>query len=828
MRGVRARLGEELRAKWRQTLGFALLIGLVAGVVLATVAGARRTETAYDRYLAEADAEDAVITQFGPSNPQFQQILDAFRALPEVEQMSVTAPILAVPDNTEIRFRDFEAGVDDQWVYGMDRPKLDAGRLPDPARAEEVLVNRAAAHALHLEVGDRLVLRTMTEDEYSAGGVADESVGTKRRFTVTGIGVLPNEVVPIAPFDGAAALVLTPAYLEAHPEESFDYSYLHTRLRHGAAGVQRFRAEIAGALQDMGIPVQYVPFIDAGARQAKVNRSIRPQAQALLLFGVMLAVVGFLVLGQLLSRHLLLEEADRRRLWAVGFTRGQLLLVALLRVSVVLAGASIVAVVVAVVASDRFPIGPARIAEPHPGTEANVAVLGAGIGVLLLLFLVGTGFSVARSLPRFGTSVGATVPAHRSRPSRVASTLSEAGAPPPAVVGVRMALERGRGATAVPVIGALVATALALGALTASVTFGVNLQRLVSTPSLYGLEWDLGVGNGFVEMPLAASRRVLDGDPDVDAWSVANLGELSLRAAGDPAGGRAVSVPAVGISTLGSDVYPRLIRGRPVRQRDEIVVGEGTAGQLGVDVGDHVATTDQTGQPVTLEVVGVAVFPGMGRAIFDSTDLDTGAAVRNALLTDGTTSSPLHSTYLVRYRDGVDPAAAGERLRTQFLDLGINSDCQFSLCIVTDYTPAGIRNYDRVRSTPLVLSGVLALLAVATLAITLATSVRRRRRDFAVLESLGFVRRQVAATTAWQATTVALVALVLGLPLGVAGGRALWTLFSDDIGVSVPAVTPTLFLVLVAPVTIVLANVIAFIPGRLAARTNAARVLRSE
>lgn len=322
---VWARLGEELRGRWKATLGFALLIGLVGGTVLATVAGARRTETAYDRYLAEANAEDVVTSIFGVANPQFRGTLDAIAAIPEVESIAVTAPMVAVPDDRSVSFQDFQAGADGQYLYETDQPKLVAGRLPDPSRVDEVFLNRAAAAALALGVGDRVALRAERADDYVAAPPDLAGVGERRSFTVTGIGVLPGEVVPIAPFDGAAALVFTPAYLEAHPDEVFDYAYLHVRLRHGASGVEDFRAGLSRALTDLGIPVEYVPFIDAGARQAKVNRSIRPQAQALLMFGAMLGVVGFLVVAQLLSRHLLLEEGDRRRLWGLGFTRGQLL-----------------------------------------------------------------------------------------------------------------------------------------------------------------------------------------------------------------------------------------------------------------------------------------------------------------------------------------------------------------------------------------------------------------------------------------------------------------------------------------------------------------------
>src|SRR5512132_3144824 len=65
------------------------------------------------------------------------------------------------------------------------------------------------------------------------------------------------------------------------------------------------------------------------------------------------------------------------------------------------------------------------------------------------------------------------------------------------------------------------------------------------------------------------------------------------------------------------------------------------------------------------------------------------------------------------------------------------------------------------------LVGLPAVMVIlGTMAHTLITSVQRRRRDLAVLKTLGFVRGQVAATIAWQATTFAVVALCLGLPFG--------------------------------------------------------------
>ena len=141
---------------------------------------------------------------------------------------------------------------------------------------------------------------------------------------------------------------------------------------------------------------------------------------------------------------------------------------------------------------------------------------------------------------------------------------------------------------------------------------------------------------------------------------------------------------------------------------------------------------------------------------------------------------------------------------------------------------SGLDDLRPVRRLPLVLAGLLGLAAAAALGHALVTSIRRRRRDLAVLKTLGFVRRQVSATVAWQATTLAVIALVLGVPLGIAAGRWAWTLFASQIGVASEPAVGVVAVLLVVPATALVANLVAAIPGRLAARTQPALVLRSE
>ena len=76
--------------------------------------------------------------------------------------------------------------------------------------------------------------------------------------------------------------------------------------------------------------------------------------------------------------------------------------------------------------------------------------------------------------------------ARSPRSSAVAGLLGAAGAPPTMVVGVRNALERGRGAATAPVATALLGAVLAVTALCATAVFGSSLAHLDATPALFG------------------------------------------------------------------------------------------------------------------------------------------------------------------------------------------------------------------------------------------------------------------------------------------------------------------------------------------------------
>ncbi|HJT38380.1 MAG TPA: FtsX-like permease family protein, partial [Actinomycetota bacterium] len=263
---------------------------------------------------------------------------------------------------------------------------------------------------------------------------------------------------------------------------------------------------------------------------------------------------------------------------------------------------------------------------------------------------------------------------------------------------------------------------------------------------------------------------------------------------------------------------PPVLEGRAPRGLDEIGLGTKQLALLHKHVGDSVAVAGPLGRHAMHIVGRVLITPVI---VNDQVILGDGAWMDLSALRSFDPPAPSDqgavNVFLVKLSLGADRAAALASLRRDFPGT-----------VLTPYAPAEVENLRRIDTLPYVLAILLGLLAVATIAHALITSVRRRRRDLAILKTLGFVRAQVAAAVAWQATTLAVLAAAIGLAGGVIGGRWLWTFFGTHLGLRPAPTLPLLLLVLVVPGAFVVANLIAAVPARAAARTEPALVLRTE
>jgi hypothetical protein len=824
-------LRADLRVRWRAMAGLALLLGLIGGVVLTAAAGARRTDTAYPRLLQWARAAQVVVVPTGNGLPT--AYFTALGRLPQVASMSTTGlyqTVLPTRPGRQLVPVDTMSSPDRALGISADRVKILAGRPFSPRAAGQAMINQKLADAEHLRPGGLLHLLLIPNSPKT--GNPEPQLASPLAFRVSAVVTFDTQIVPGVGTNAEPTALLSPPFTATAASRRASYgNQAGIRLRPGAS-MDRFVPAAAALAKRYPASGGKIDLISLSGATAATQRAIRPQAAALALFAGLAGLIALAVIVQLLSRQLTLDSAEFPVLRALGMTRGALVTLSLARTAVVTGAGGLIAVGTAIAASPLMPIGAARLAEPAPGIEVNLAILAAGFAVFALVPLAVLVPAAWGAAARPRGPLGLAEPARVSRVSRLGSLLGGAGSVTGGI-GVRMAFEPGRGRTAVPVRSALVGTTVAVAAGLAAVVFGASLIGLVGTPHRYGQNWAQVLDLGFGGVTTRFGAKVLAREPDLAGVAAGNYGQVSI-------GRTQASVPAIGIDQVRGRDYLTLLAGRAPSAPDEIVLGAQTLRAVHRRVGQTVrVTVEQVVNPPsygrrasrTMRIVGVAVFPSFSRGSFAATDLGSGAAVQAAVLSE---SSPqtgcagrttCYNFYLLRYRPGAHARADGARLQAAVTAAG----CPPGSCTVTaDQRPSDIRNYTGVRDTPLLLGAVLALLAVATLIHVLLTSVRRRRPDLAVLKSLGLLPSQVLGTVLWQATALAAASLLVGLPLGVLAGRWAWVLFAGSAGVAPEANIPVTLVLAAIPVTLLLAIVIAAGPGWAAARVRPASVLRAE
>ncbi|MFP5320303.1 MAG: ABC transporter permease, partial [Acidimicrobiia bacterium] len=523
------------------------------------------------------------------------------------------------------------------------------------------------------------------------------------------------------------------------------------------------------------------------------------------LFAIVVGAAGLVVAGQALSRQLLALRADRPALAAMGLDRRQLRRAAVLRAALLVSAGSVLALVVAVALSPLFPLGVAERAEIDPGVDVDLVVLLPGIGLFagtLLLWCAVRARAIAGS-PGTTRATGRT-----GRGERLATSLSN----PIASTGLRAAIAGGATRRTGSAGAALGGLSLAVAAVAATVTFGANIDRLVSTPNEYGWSWDAMVTLPSEQWHTPGEEivRRFDARPEITGWSVMTLDQTTLD------GER---IPAVGIESGRGDVGLEIIDGRSPAGDDEVALGGRTMELLDVGIGDQVRAGQRS-----LEVVGQAVFPGVGTYPgADRTELGKGALLTRSAIEDvgegfGFENLIVDAADEAGLTAALDAVLADQQAALENEEIEVHSEPAL---------PADVLSLREVRSTPLVIAGVLALLGGAAFAVVLVSGVRARRREIAVLKTFGFRSRDVAGTVAWQATVTAVLAAVVGISLGTVLGRSAWSVLADVLGVAGDARVPGTLLAVFAGV-LVAANLLAVGPGVVAARTRPATMLRAE
>src|SRR5262245_34526272 len=468
MTGIWLFMRAEARRRWRAWLSLALIVGVFAGGVVTAAAGALRTDSAYARFLDWSRAPDALVAA-EPYTSSFARISPpAVMRVPQAADAAVIKILL--PYRSVVSFMSPASNAIPGQFW---KRKILAGRLANPGRPNEVNVSFALAQRLRLRPGDPLRL-VMTAEGRPVPFV----------FRVAGIDAAQMEFPP-QPGNGTYVVWGTPAFYREH--RALDgFVQIALRFHHGSSDWPAARQELRRHAH--GKPIQ------AGlltSQSVNTQPSIRPQAVARWLPAALFGVIGLLIVGQLLARLSFLEAAEYGTLRALGIRRAQLMTGCLGRAVAIGAVGGLIGAVLAVALSPLLPVGLARVAEPHPGVDADVPAPAAGVAVAILVTACCAAWPGWRATAERPVSGLAGASRERRRP--VVPRLAAAG-PVPVAMGTRLALHRGAGRTAVPVRSAVTSAAVGVAALSAAVVFAGSLSHLLTTPALYGVTWHAMVG----------------------------------------------------------------------------------------------------------------------------------------------------------------------------------------------------------------------------------------------------------------------------------------------------------------------------------------------
>src|SRR4051794_39530441 len=158
---VLLRLRVEVRTRWAALLAVGVLAGMAGGVTVAIVAGARRTETAYTRFLAGAHAFDVAVTNGGttPENVNKQFDFGQLARRPEVLDAAPAAyytGIGAGPGGRPVGPSDLTlfAPSDGRFGTELNGSRVLHGRRP--SEKDEIALTVSAADTTDAGVGDVL------------------------------------------------------------------------------------------------------------------------------------------------------------------------------------------------------------------------------------------------------------------------------------------------------------------------------------------------------------------------------------------------------------------------------------------------------------------------------------------------------------------------------------------------------------------------------------------------------------------------------------------------------------------------------------------------
>ena len=657
------RLSARFRRRRSGYLSVVILIAMVGGLALASVAGARRTESSFPAYVASSNpsAIEMISTYDDPGlgikNGYNPQLATTIAHLPFVRRATTSIIFdgnINIPGikglHPHVRAGESPAtfvGSLNGEFSSVDRAVLVSGRLANPRRVGEAVMNRQAAEEMGLHVGSTIQIPFYTDAQTKNVSSYSQLPKPFRIVSVKMVGeIIPLGGVIQSDIDalGSADVIFSPALTRALAPMCATGTETNLQLTAGGGATSVLRevnrVDADAAQFGEGRTSQFIP---------AVQQAIEPEAVALAVFGAIALLATFLIAALMIGRVLRIGSEETSTLRALGANPSMMLGDQLLGVLAAIVVGSLLAVVIAVALSPLTPLGPVRPVYPHPGIAFDWVALGFGL-LILVIALGGLSVLTARREVRQNSSSWAS--RFPTRESNVVRSIANSGLSLSTVTGVRFALEPGGGRNAAPVRSAIVGSILAVFVLTTTVTFGASLNGLVSHPALYGWNWNYALLSSFAgaeNYPGPQTATFLNRDHDVQAWSGAWFSSAKIN-------GQPVEFLA---EHPGASVAPPLLSGHGLEEPNQIVLGSTTLARLRLHLGDTVNFRAGSAKPVQLRVVGTATMP----ALTDGLGMGSGAIAASsifpaAFLNIQSSQIPGPNAILVRIKNGVGAATA--------------------------------------------------------------------------------------------------------------------------------------------------------------------------
>lgn len=819
---------------WRTALVVALIGGLLGAAAMAALAGARRTDSAYGRYLRAAKASDVMIDIPGPLLPVLREVEALPGKISAAAWLGLNAePVINGKIDPSFETDGMAASLDGEY-FRQDKMTVLAGKLPAVDSTDQIAISMPMAQVFKLHPGDHMTWQ-FYRTVFSPGGLptgAPPTVAQRTTFVVTAIVAPPPALGD--QFDDIDGAILPPAAAATYVKGEWSFGWVAMRLRGGDAGFRAMQRQLTNLGHSPALvkllrgPLTFAIRRLAIAKQ-DAQQAIEPGAVALALLGGMIALAMLILVGQGLAQMLSRSAGEGAVLRAMGATRREAAMAIGAPGLLAIAGGSVLSVAGAIALSPLAPVGPVRAYDPQSGVRADWLVLGAGAGAVLLLL---GGLLTWLSWRAAGQAAEPGV----TRPLALMTASRRSGLPLTALTGMRCALERGYGRHQAPVRATLAGSVVAVTALAVSLVFSSSLSGLVHDPARYGWNWTTLVQSqgGWGAWAPDAMNSIMARQPGVTGWSEFGFGQLEINHQ---------EVPVMGVLQKLGSVQPPTTSGHALAKNDQIELGAVTMRTLGVHVGDKVPVGTGRSQRL-FTVVGTVTLPSMGTVLTDHVSMGRGAMIEESvLLAMQDLPAYTQANFLAAFGSGSGGVGAPAYPSAVAIDATSSAAALKAAKRITRAEPDGtaggmymlrpergaqVVDLQQMGGLPISIAIGVAIAAVSALALTILASVRQRRRELALLKSLGMRRSQLRAVVISQTSTTLLVAIVIGIPLGIAAGRWAWAAFASEIGVVPAPVVPAATLALGALALLAAGNMLASWPAAIAARISVTRVLRSE